>query len=296
VSKLDPGVWGVLPTPFYGDQLEVDRESLRRAVELYMSIGAAGIVALGVFGEAARLTPDERALVIREVAGAAPSCGIVVGLTSLDTREACLEARQAVQAAPRVLTAVMVQVNSTSSEDLCRHLQAIHDASGLPIVLQDYPVASGVRVDVSVLAVAAGLACVAAVKCESPPTSATIAELALLTDVPLFGGLGGVGLLDELMAGAAGSMTGFSYPEALQALVSAWLSEGYEGARRAILPWLPLINFEAQIDVGLAIRKENLRRRGILNTSIVRPPARPLPDCLLDLVAAHQRAIAGLVV
>lgn len=296
MSRLASGVWGVLPTPFYGDDLEVDPVSLRQAVELYESVGASGVVALGVFGEAARLTTSERALVVRETVDATRSCGVVVGLTALDTAEACREAQKAVDASPAALVAVMVQANSNSTVQLRRHLQAVHNACALPVVLQDYPLASGVHVDVSVLAEVARLDFVAAIKCESPPTSVAIAQLALLTDVPLFGGLGGIGLLDELQAGAAGAMTGFSYPEVLQAVVSAWRGEGYDGARRAILPWLPLINFEAQIGVGLAIRKENLRRRGVLAAAGVRPPGQPLPAPLLDLVAAHQRGVRGLVV
>ena len=56
---------------------------------------------------------------------------------------------------------------------------------------------------------------VAAVKAEAPPTPAAIGELTQHTDMPVFGGLGGVGLIDELAMGAAGAMTGFSHPEGL---------------------------------------------------------------------------------
>lgn len=289
------GVWGVLATPFCGEELEVDLDSLRRAVTLFESAGAVGVVALGVFGEAARLSLEERTLVVREVVDASRSCDVVVGLTSTDTAATCLETTQVVAAAPGRVAALMVQANSSSISRLRSHLQAVHEAGGLPLVLQDYPVASGVHVDVDVIAEAAGLDYVIAVKCESPPTSPAIGTLASLTDVPLFGGLGGIGLLDELQAGAAGAMTGFSYPEALQQVITAWDAGGYDAARNAILPWLPLINFEAQIDIGLAIRKEMLRRRGVLSEASVRPPARDLPPVLLDLVTAHAHGIAGMV-
>ena len=95
--------------------------------------------------------------------------------------------------------------------------------------------------------------------------------------MPVYGGLGGVGLLDELAAGAAGAMTGFSHPEGLQAALTAWADGGFRAAREAFAPWLPLVNFEAQPGVGLALRKEVLRRRGIIAESIVRPPAPKLP-------------------
>ena len=37
----------------------------------------------------------------------------------------------------------------------------------------------------------------------------------------IFGGLGGVFLLEELLAGATGAMTGFAFPEILVRIVSA---------------------------------------------------------------------------
>ena len=93
----------------------------------------------------------------------------------------------------------------------------------------------------------ADLPFVAAVKAEAPPTPPAIATLTARLDVPVFGGLGGIGLLDELAAGSAGAMTGFSFPEGLLACVSAFRSGGYEAAREAFLPYLPLVNFEQQV-------------------------------------------------
>jgi 4-hydroxy-tetrahydrodipicolinate synthase len=115
----------------------------------------------------------------------------------------------------------MLQVPTSDPHALADHLQAVHDATGVGVVVQDYPVVSGVTIATSELLTAIiGCAFVVAVKSEAPPTSAAIAELTAGTDVPVFGGLGGLGLLDELMAGAAGAMTGFSHPEGLAATLS----------------------------------------------------------------------------
>lgn len=283
----------MLPTPFL-DSMAVDHDSLTRAVDLYRKVGAVGVVALGVFGEAARLTTDERAAVLRSVVQAAESTGVVAGITYVDTQDACNEARMLVDAVPQGVTAMMVQANSDDPARLAEHLTRVHEACGLPIVVQDYPVSSGVQVSAEVLVeVVAGLSFVAAVKCESPPTSAGIAALAGKVEVPLFGGLGGVGLLDELCAGAAGAMTGFSHPEALVATVTGWRDGGFSAARDAITPWLPLINFEGQVQIGLAIRKEHFRRRGVLTSAAVRPPARPLPPELLGHIEHHLSTVGS---
>jgi 4-hydroxy-tetrahydrodipicolinate synthase len=132
---------------------------------------------------------------------------------------------------------------------------------------------------------------VVGVKSETPPTSAAIAHLAPRLDVPVFGGLGGVGLLDELAAGSAGAMTGFSHPAALAAVLAAHRDGGFPAARDVWAPWLPLANFEGQLRVGLAIRKEVLRRRGVIATGRVRQPARSLPAALVPLLDQHLAAL-----
>src|SRR5918999_6300112 len=89
---LAPGVWGVLATPLTPDGSAVDTDSLTRQVEHYVRIGATGLTVLGVFGEAARLTPDERRIVVRTVAAAAAGLPLVIGLSALDVEGACAEA------------------------------------------------------------------------------------------------------------------------------------------------------------------------------------------------------------
>jgi 4-hydroxy-tetrahydrodipicolinate synthase len=295
LPTLEPGVWGVLPTPF-GSDGAVDHDSLSRAVDLYRTVGSVGVVGLGVFGEAGRLSADERAAVLRTVVQAAQPLGVVAGITYVDTREACTEATMLTEAVQQGVTALMVQANSADPAQLAKHLASVHESCGLSIVVQDYPVSSGVTVSPEALAEAiSGLPFVAAVKCESPPTSPVIGALAGTVDVPLFGGLGGVGLLDELCAGAAGAMTGFSHPEALVATVNGWRDGGFPAARDALEPWLPLINFEGQVQIGLAIRKEHFRRRGVLSSAAVRPPARSLPPELMGHIDRHLSAVRGLV-
>lgn len=292
MTHLDPGLWGVVATPFSGPDLAVDGDSLRREIELYAGVPADGLVVLGVFGEAASLDSAEQAEVIATVAGFGTGLPLVAGVSGRSTAVAVEQASTAVRAGAGQVAAVMVQANTGAAEQLARHLTAVHEAVGTGIVLQDYPVASGVRISPeAVLRVLELCPFVAAVKSEAPPTAAAIGQLTAATDVPVFGGLGGVGLLDELAAGAAGAMTGFSHPEGLRAALDAWTSGGPAAARQAFAPWLPLVNFEAQPGIGLALRKEILRRRGILADAAVRPPAPAVPEVLLRLIDDHLNAV-----
>jgi 4-hydroxy-tetrahydrodipicolinate synthase len=146
--------------------------------------------------------------------------------------------------------------------DLPRHL---------PVIVQDEPAATGTLLPVSALVACANGCSAAAIKLEDPPTPPKIARLRQqLPDVPIFGGLGGGYALGELRRGAAGTMTGFSFPEVLAAIRRGVEAGDLDGARRVFERFLPLIHLEAQIGVGLAIRKEILVRRGALRTAASR--------------------------
>lgn len=289
---LAPGVWGVLATPLQGSTFDVDVDSLAMLAEHYEAIGATGLTVLGVFGEAAALSTSERELVL-EIVTESTTLPLVVGISALATQPAIEEVAAAQAAAGDRIAAVMVQVNSPNPRVVTRHLQAIHEATGAFVVLQDYPLASGVAIPTpALISVVTACPFVIALKAEAPPTPVAIAALTAALDIPVFGGLGGQGLLDELLSGAAGAMTGFSYPEALIACVTAWQDAGYEPAREALLPALPLINFEQQPKIALALRKECFRQRGLIKESGVRPPAAEYPESLRDSMLIHLREAA----
>lgn len=290
--RLASGVWGVVATPFRGERLEIDHESLARLVMHYAACGVAGLTVLGVFGEAARLTRDERSAVLRTVAEAV-DLPMVVGTTSTATGPVVEEVELIRDALGGPPAAAMVQVNTADADVLAAHLTAVHEATDVPVVAQDYPVTTGVRIGApALIAAISATPGIAAVKAESPPTPLSVAALTKELDVPVYGGLGGIGLLDELAAGAAGAMTGFSYPEGLVAACAAWDEGGYAAAREAFLPYLPLVNFEQQAGPALAIRKRCLQVRGLFTEASVRPPAPGLPPALEEQLARHLAAVS----
>jgi len=285
-QPLSRGLWGVLATPF-DDDLDVDLDSLRTEVASFAADGAGGLVALGVFGEAASLTPAEANGVAQTVASST-DLPFVLGLSERDPDAVVEQARRLLDAVPRPPVALMAQINDPDPAAAAASLRRLHEATDVGILIQDYPVVSGVSVtDEQVVEIVSACPFAVGVKSETPPTSVAVAHLASNVDVPVFGGLGGVGLLDELAAGSAGAMTGFSHPAALAAVLQAHRDGGFDAARDAWAPWLPLANFEGQLRVGLSIRKELLRRRGVIATGRVRPPALKLPTSLIPLLEKH---------
>ncbi len=285
-SILDKGLWGVLATPF-DDDLAVDLESLRNEVASFAEDGCGGLVALGVFGEAASLQPAEAAAVAQTVASST-ELPYVLGLSERSPDAVVAQALALLGVVPRPPVALMAQITDADPTVAAASLRRLHVETGIGVLIQDYPVVSGVSVtDEQVVALVAACPFAVGVKSETPPTSVAIAHLASRLDVPVFGGLGGVGLLDELAAGSAGAMTGFSHPAVLASVLRAYSDGGFAAARQVFAPWLPLANFEGQLRVGLSIRKEVLRRRGVIAGAQVRRPALSLPPSLIPLLDQH---------
>ena len=269
--KLE-GVYSVLPTAFTAAG-DVDEESLKRVVDLFIDAGVNGVTALGVTGEVARLDDRERQRVLEVVTSHVNGrIGVVAGTTAEGTAT-CIEYSQQARAAGA--TAVMVsppRMPKLNSETVVRHYHALAEAVDIEIVVQDYPPISGYAMEPWLLArIAKELPRARTIKLEDPPTpfktSRILAEIGKVAgddsiDVRIFGGLGGVFLLEELLAGATGAMTGFAFPEILVKIVSLYRAGRVDEAAEVFYRAVPLMRFEFQEGIGMAIRKEVLHRRG----------------------------------
>src|SRR5262245_19048949 len=172
-----------------------------------------------------------------------------------------------------------------NSEAVVRHYIALAGAVDVEIVVQDYPPISGYTMEPALLArIAREIPAARTIKLEDPPTpfkTSRILERAEGLDVKIYGGLGGVFLLEELMAGAYGAMTGFAFPALLVRIVSLFRASKVDQAADAFYRTVPLMRFEFQEGIGMAIRKEVLRRRGAIATASIRPPGGALDQTTL---------------
>jgi 4-hydroxy-tetrahydrodipicolinate synthase len=71
-------------------------------------------------------------------------------------------------------------------------------------------------------------------------------------------------------------MTGFGFPELLVEIVGAYRAGDEARAREVFHRILPLIRFENQPGINLAIRKHLYRRRGAIATDRLRAPGAAL--------------------
>jgi 4-hydroxy-tetrahydrodipicolinate synthase len=159
---------------------------------------------------------------------------------------------------------------------LVAYYKSVGDGSPLPIVVQDHPAATGVTMSVNAIAsMSREIESVAALKLEEAPTLAKVSAVRRATHgrLPIFGGLGGVFLMEELARGASGVMTGFAFPEVLRDVCSAFAAGEVERASRIFYRFLPLILYESQGGPALLLRKEIYRLRGLIASNRLRAPS-----------------------
>jgi 4-hydroxy-tetrahydrodipicolinate synthase len=295
------GVYSIIPTAFT-DAGDLDAASQRQVVDLFIEKGANGLTALGVTGEVARLEEHERATVLEVVVTQAAGRVPIIAGTSADGTRTCIAYTR--QAKALGASAVMVsppRMPKLNSAAVVNHYKALAEAVDLPIIVQDYPPIAGFAMEPALLArIAKEVPAARTIKLEDPPTplkTARILEASAGTSVQIFGGLGGVFLLEELMAGATGAMTGFAFPEILARIMKHWHAGERDAAADVFYRAVPLMRFEFQEGIGMAIRKEVLKRRGVLASAATRAPAGALDahtKTALDRVLAWVTTQKGM--
>ena len=129
-------------------------------------------------------------------------------------------------------------------------------------------------------------------KLEEPPTPTKITAMRRLPGgdgIRIFGGMNAMYFYEELSRGAVGIMTGVAVPDLLVRIYTAFARGDHAGAAAIFDRYASYIRYEGQQGIGLALRKELLRLRGAIATSVVRQPGPTLDDVtrreLADILA-----------
>ncbi len=303
--NIPPGVYAIMPTPFREDG-SIEYAGIDRLVDFELGAGVHGLTILGILGEAHKLTEEERGRVIdayvKRVNGRIP---VVVGTSAPATDLAIQYGRQAKDLGA---TALMVAppTNLRGLDAVREYYRRVHDATTLPIVVQDEPVFSGVIMPAAFLAsITDALPRARTIKLEELPSPVKASQVLAAAKQPVgvYGGMGGVYFYEELLRGAVGTMTGFAFPEILVGIYAGFTAGDRAGARDLFYRFLPLIRYEGQPVIGLAIRKELLRRRGVIASTTIRHPGPVLDpgsrtelDELTSAVGLHHAGIGPVAV
>jgi 4-hydroxy-tetrahydrodipicolinate synthase len=276
------GVVPILATPFH-DDAQVDLESWQRVIEFMMRLGVNGITILGVLGESNRLTDREReTLVGSAISTVDARVPVIVGSSHTGTQAARDLARMAQDLGADAVMVAPSKEPAPSDDRIVEYYQRIADGLSIPIVLQDHPASTEVHLSVGlILKLAREVPAIGCLKEEAVPTAPRIRQLREglgTSSLPILTGLGALYAPFDLQAGSNGFNTGFAFPEVLQALVDAAASDDWPLVYRIYRRFAALIVFEQQ--PGVAIRKELLRRRGLLASARARHPGATITAAL----------------
>jgi 4-hydroxy-tetrahydrodipicolinate synthase len=145
------GSYTALVTPFRDGG--VDDRALQDLVAWQIAEGTDGVVPVGTTGESPTLSHAEhRRVVALTVEAAAGRCVVMAGAGSNSTAEAIELTLYAEKVGADAVLVVCPYYNKPTQEGLFQHYKAIHDASGLPIVIYNIPGRSVVDMSIETMA------------------------------------------------------------------------------------------------------------------------------------------------
>jgi 4-hydroxy-tetrahydrodipicolinate synthase len=277
------GLYPIAPTPFHPDG-RVDLDSVSRVMEFYLRCGATGVTVLGIMGEAPKLDADEALGLVKAFVKHAAGVPVVVGVSAPGFAAMRTLARKSMDLGA---SGVMIAPPShlRTDDQIVGYFRNAVEAVGtdVPWVLQDYPLTLTVVLTPQVIRtiVQEHPSCVM-LKHEDWPGLEKISAIrhfereGAMRHVSILCGNGGLFLDFEMERGADGAMTGYAFPDMLADVVRLQKEGKREEAHDLFDAHLPLVRYEQQQGVGLAVRKYVLKRRGAIASDAQRKPASSL--------------------
>mgnify|MGYP001028192332 FL=1 len=280
--KLTPdasGTFAIAPTPFHDDG-RIDFDSIDRLSDFYGEVGCNGVTVLGILCEAPKMEADESLAVATRFIKRAKDKQIIVGVSAPGFAQMRTLARASMDAGA---AAVMIAPppHLRTDDQITGYFRQATEAIGtdIPWVLQDYPLTLTVVMTPAVIRkiIMDSPSCVM-LKHEDWPGLEKISTLrgfqkdGSLKPISILVGNGGLFLDFEMERGVDGAMTGYAFPDMLVDVVNLSKAGKRDAAHDLFDAHLPLIRYEQQPGVGLAVRKYVLKKRGKIASDAQRKP------------------------
>ena len=297
------GVFPIAPTPFLPDGA-LDKTSTAKLFDHYAAIGSTGLTVLGIMGEAPKLDHAESVFLVKEAVRAMGAKPVIVGVSAPGFAAMRALAREAMEHGAGSVMIAPPNTLRTDDQIVNYYAQAVEAiGTDVPFVIQDYPLTLSVVMTPKVIQriVTDNPSCVM-LKHEDWPGLEKISTLrnfekdGALRRIAILCGNGGLFLDFEMERGADGANTGYAFPEMLIDVVRL-MGEGQRDAAHDLFDaHLPLLRYEQQPAIGLAVRKYVMMRRGLIAHDAQRKPgaaisaiARTEVDYLLARLARHDK-------
>ena len=290
------GIFVIIITPFT-DSYEIDEASLRKEIRFCIEAGAHGLVGPANASEFATMSDDERKrwldIVVTETGGQIP---VIATTTSGHALPAIALSQYAQKIGADGIMAMPPHVLHPDAAGCYDYYQALSAAVEIPIFVQNFMGPVGTPMSNELVArMCRELPHVDYIKEETLPEPRQIsATMAAAGDTckGVFGGQGGIYILDEYRRGAVGNMPA---SQVTDVHVDIWnlLEAGQEDeARQLFYRLLPLITHERMH--GVALYTEVMVRRGIFQSRASRAPGKSLDTDDLKEVDAIMKHVEPL--
>jgi 4-hydroxy-tetrahydrodipicolinate synthase len=280
LNETAAGVYAIAVTPF-DPAGNVDRASVDRMMDFYIGCGVTGLTILGVMGEAPKLDGEEALALTRQVVARAGALPIIVGVSAPGFAAMRALARGAMDIGA---AGVMIAppTNLRTDDQIIGYYRQAAAAIGedIPFVIQDYPLTFQVVMTPKVIReIVRELPSCVMLKHEDWPGLEKISALrsfqadGSMRPISILCGNGGLFLDFEMERGADGAMTGYAFPDMLVDVVRLSRAGERQRAHDLFDAHLPLVRYEQQAGIGLAVRKYVLQKRGAIAFDAQRAPA-----------------------
>jgi 4-hydroxy-tetrahydrodipicolinate synthase len=248
--------------------------------DFYLGAGATGLTILGIMGEAPKLDMAESLAITRQVVKRAAKVPVVVGVSSpgfAAMRQLAHGAMEEGAAGVMIAPPPALRTDDQIITYFAQAVEAIGDQ--IPWVLQDYPLTLTVVMTPKVIrTIMQNHPSCVMLKHEDWPGLEKISALrgfqkdGSMRPISILCGNGGLFLDFETERGADGAMTGYAFPDMLVELVDLAQQGKRDDAHDLFDAHLPLLRYEQQQGIGLAVRKYVLQKRGAIAHDAQRKP------------------------
>jgi 4-hydroxy-tetrahydrodipicolinate synthase len=298
LTKAD-GLYVIAATPFEDDGA-IDFASMDTLIDHYIEAGCTGMTILGMMGEAPKLAAEESVAVVKRFIGRVGKLPIIVGVTAPGLAAMRALARTSMDLGAAGVMIAPPSTLRTDDQIVNYYAQAVEAiGTDVPFVIQDYPLSTTVQMTPEVIRriVEASPSCLM-LKHEDWPGLEKITTLrrfeaeGRMRHISILCGNGGLFLDFEMSRGADGAMTGYGFADTIVEIVRLAAKGDRDAAHDLFDAHLPLIRYEQQPGVGLAVRKHVLKRRGIIKSDAQRRPGATLTPVGREEVEFLLRRIA----
>ena len=137
-NKKMLGIYSATLTPFSKED-KINAESMIKIIERNLNEGASGFFIGGSSAECFLLSPQERVETFEIASSFKEKTNLIAHVGALSTKEAIYYGKEAKRLGFKSISATPPLYYGFSSKEVCRYFEDIHRATGIPLIVYNFP-------------------------------------------------------------------------------------------------------------------------------------------------------------